>query len=436
MRLAIGTAVVFAGLCSAVAGQVQLRLARVPPDLVLPAREPAPLEVEVAGGPVEQVWLAASGEDPLRLLLRARNATSYAIDLADPRVAALAAAAERRELVVCAGSGGRLLATSEPLRYATVHGPQVGPLRCFAHAGGGAVEVFALPRRRDWFVPAQVERIELQRTAGRGQPSVIARAGDAAWSLVPTAHGWSLPLRDQHRSAWQQAGTLWLTVEDEGAMLAQFRLRAAPARLALDEGTHEVTVLQRRSAELPGSGGYIELLAGDVTHGQVLAELRGAKGEQFVAPRSMRPGDVVPFTLGGEQYALVLQQLRNLLIGDDQAVFRVALHARLQRSRIDALLARVEREQVVFEREGEEHDGPTAAAHLRRKLAASGSAAGLTLESFIERIGSRSSTTGRPYHVRRADGTRVEAGVWLRELAAEVEAAERTPAVDAAKRDR
>ncbi len=39
-----------------------------------------------------------------------------------------------------------------------------------------------------------------------------------------------------------------------------------------------------------------------------------------------------------------------------------------------------------------------------------------TAEEFIDKVGSRSSTSGKPYEVVMPDGKRMEAGLWLREI--------------------
>ena len=68
---------------------------------------------------------------------------------------------------------------------------------------------------------------------------------------------------------------------------------------------------------------------------------------------------------------------------------------------------------LVFIRNGAEYTGQEAKDHLEKKLVL---ADGLvrTAEDFINYIGSESSMTGIPYHVRFADGTQIKAALWLR----------------------
>jgi len=81
--------------------------------------------------------------------------------------------------------------------------------------------------------------------------------------------------------------------------------------------------------------------------------------------------------------------------------------------KVERLLRMIERSEVTFIRNGTEYGGSEAAKHLRRKLKAAG-VERVTLEKFIEEIGSRSSMTGKVYRVRLADGTVMDAGPWMR----------------------
>ncbi|MGE0404065.1 MAG: DUF5329 family protein [Kofleriaceae bacterium] len=90
---------------------------------------------------------------------------------------------------------------------------------------------------------------------------------------------------------------------------------------------------------------------------------------------------------------------------------RPASVQRDERARIEALLSAVERSNVVFLRNGREHSAQEAADHLRRKWRG----ADVTAEQFIDRYGTESSSSGRPYRVRIGDSER-DAGPWLHEL--------------------
>lgn len=75
-----------------------------------------------------------------------------------------------------------------------------------------------------------------------------------------------------------------------------------------------------------------------------------------------------------------------------------------------------------FVRNGTAHSGADAARFLRAKLRAQGQDIA-SAEAFIERIASRSGTTGLPYRVCSAGGECVEAGAHLRGLLAALAAA-------------
>jgi hypothetical protein len=80
--------------------------------------------------------------------------------------------------------------------------------------------------------------------------------------------------------------------------------------------------------------------------------------------------------------------------------------------RIEMLLEKIAGSGVTFVRNGKEHAGAKAAAHLRAKWQSSGGRI-RTAEEFIELIASRSSASGRPYGVRLPDGREFTAREWL-----------------------
>jgi hypothetical protein len=301
-----------------------------------------------------------------------------------------------------------------------------GP-RCVVQSRDAALAALVAAEQTAWFVPENVERIAVERI-GAGVTATL-RAGDASWPLHRTNGTAAMSLAEPQCRAWRRTGWLRVEVRDGDALEAQFALRAVPERLDLPGGAAELTIAQRRRGEVPGSGGFLEVQIGDITAGQVLLEMRTARGEPVIALRSVRGGENLHFSVGTEGYVLRVTKLINFLFSDDYAVLSVASRGRFEQDRIEALLARLERAAVSFEREGESGSGAEAAAHLRRKLRAA-AAGNLTVQDFIDRIGSRSSTTGKPYHVRAADGSRVEAREWL---TAELEAIEREEAAAASR---
>lgn len=197
-------------------------------------------------------------------------------------------------------------------------------------------------------------------------------------------------------------------------------LLAAPPVLP-PEGVR-VQLVQRDVAVLPG--GEWRLRLGDITRGQVYAAIEPVTGGAPSFESSVVAGGRYTFALDGAPVVLEVEQLVNYMIGNDFAVLRLrsgggasapvsaAPSAAVPAVTIDRLLEDLQRSGAVFIREGEAFDATRAASHLRDKWKRAPEIT--TPEDFIERIASRSSTTGRPYRVRLPDGTESEAGPWLR----------------------
>ncbi len=277
--------------------------------------------------------------------------------------------------------------------------------------------------RGEWFAPEQVQRIEVNTSrAARPRDVLEAWAGPQAWpfSLDPHKDVQVIEVDERVRKSWLEHGVLtvgFATQRDSGGELI---LRAGLRRLDLPADGVEVTLGQRRTIDIEGTDGYLYLHIDDITAGQVRLDIRGAEGKTLIRPRSVREGDRVALELGEGKYILVVKRLVNLLIGDDYGVFAIYERGPFERQRIEALLRHVEAATVVFIHEGVEYDGAEAAAHLRRKYAPAQDEI-QTLEQFIQEIGSRSSTTGRPYQVKVPSGAIMPADEWLRQQAAELE---------------
>ena len=100
----------------------------------------------------------------------------------------------------------------------------------------------------------------------------------------------------------------------------------------------------------------------------------------------------------------------------------VSTAARTPAAEIDALIDRVAQSKgVVFIRNGSEYTAADAAAHLQRKRKSAGNRI-RTPEQFIDKLGARSSMTGKPYRVRLANGQEMDSATWLTGLLREVRA--------------
>ena len=83
-------------------------------------------------------------------------------------------------------------------------------------------------------------------------------------------------------------------------------------------------------------------------------------------------------------------------------------------ARVERLLsALATRHDVRFVRNGKDYDNDSAVAFLRGKLRAMGGDL-KTAEEFVDKLATRSSTTGKPYLVRLSDGRESGAGEFLR----------------------
>ena len=91
-----------------------------------------------------------------------------------------------------------------------------------------------------------------------------------------------------------------------------------------------------------------------------------------------------------------------------------------EREKIDALLTRLEASSDTFTRNGSDYSGKDAAAHLRSKWKSAGDRV-KTARQFIDGLASTSSMSGKPYTVRKADGSTVNAKAWFDAELAEIE---------------
>jgi hypothetical protein len=84
-----------------------------------------------------------------------------------------------------------------------------------------------------------------------------------------------------------------------------------------------------------------------------------------------------------------------------------------EHSKIVYLLDAIGSSDLEFIRNGVEYTGKEAKAHLEEKMAFVNGRI-RTAEDFINYIASESSVTGISYYVQSADGSQIEAGIWLR----------------------
>jgi hypothetical protein len=212
--------------------------------------------------------------------------------------------------------------------------------------------------------------------------------------------GWAIHFREKRRAT---------------AVAPAFQLTNLPAKM---------TVKQRSTTVVPGSGDALVLTVDDITGGQVIASLATSSGDTVLPSRSLTPDDTVPFKIGSSSYSLTLKQLNNALIGEDFATFIVSTSSDgglTEKEKIERLIGAVaELKDAKFIRNGEEYSAAEAADHLSRKWRAAGGEI-KSAEEFIDAIASKSSATGEPYQIRMPDGQIVPANEYLRKLPVDFE---------------
>ncbi len=182
----------------------------------------------------------------------------------------------------------------------------------------------------------------------------------------------------------------------------------------------EFTVPQRSTTPLPGSNGKVLITIDDITRGQVMTTLLWQNGAPIVATRSLRQDDVVTFTASNHVYALKLKTLRNVLVGEDTATFRLwpatvdEATTLSESEKIEALILSLR--QLVgakFIRNGQEHTLDEVITHVRQKWEWKKSEIS-TAEDFIRIAGSKSSVSGEAYVIRLPDGTEMRTAEWFK----------------------
>jgi len=102
-----------------------------------------------------------------------------------------------------------------------------------------------------------------------------------------------------------------------------------------------------------------------------------------------------------------------LLLAAAGSVARAQSLPPAEREKIERLIARVaERKDTTFIRNGRTYDAATAAVFLRKKWQANETAV-QSVRDFIDKIGSFSSTSGKPYLIRLPDGREVQSSHFL-----------------------
>jgi len=107
-------------------------------------------------------------------------------------------------------------------------------------------------------------------------------------------------------------------------------VKSPPPSLDLPEKSVEMIVIQREDRAIPGSDGSVRIRLGDITEGQALLSVVTADEDCLLERTSVSQGDSVEFSVGKKKYTAHLQELRNILIGDDFARIIVRAGAGLE----------------------------------------------------------------------------------------------------------
>ncbi|QOL25347.1 DUF5329 family protein [Thalassotalea sp. LPB0316] len=94
------------------------------------------------------------------------------------------------------------------------------------------------------------------------------------------------------------------------------------------------------------------------------------------------------------------------------STFTFAGNSEIVEHEIAYLIHAVEQSGCTFHRNGEIHDAPSAADHLRLKLRR-GKKFADSAEHFIERLASKSSWTGKAYHLECQPGELMMVESWM-----------------------
>lgn len=449
----------------ATGADVTIQLSEIPGDLTFPLPEGknAILTATVRGGEARSAWIAQRIDSRARYLLTAAGGGQYQVNLADRALSAILSAVEGdRQFHVFVETQTGAVVSSIAVRY-TVSRPASQPPRIFVHAGGKRKEIIRrLPEEflEDlamrahlsgtdlWifptilpgalapgasgeaycFSPSEVESVEIEHHEDAHRPTAEIRAGERSWAFeAEPGRTLSLKLTGEIREAWKTRGEVEVSTSDDGSEETSIILRAVPTRLDLPEGRSEVTVVQRSSKEVPGSGGFLRIHVSDITAGQTLLSVVATDGRTIIEEQSLRAGEEARFQLGAAQYRLRVEELKNLLIGDDFAVISVAIAGAEEidvageHEKIRALIDVLTRSGCTLVRGEKEFVGPDAADYLRRKYEVVEDEIS-TLDDFILKVASRSWITGQSYRIRTPDGASVPSWQWLREQARKAEA--------------
>lgn len=190
--------------------------------------------------------------------------------------------------------------------------------------------------------------------------------------------------------------------------------------LTIPNDGFEFSLEQRHSIQLPShlANTYCEI--DDITGGQTILTIKSS--ESIIISRSISEGDIINFSISNKTYNLECIELKNYLIGDDFAIFKISedsakTEIKLNNSNenIELFIQKISNSNVIFIRNGVEHNSQEAAEHLKNKWKNDGSNS-MKLDDFISKYATKSSLSGEFYKVKLASGEEIMAVDWYKTL--------------------
>lgn len=211
--------------------------------------------------------------------------------------------------------------------------------------------------------------------------------------------------------------------------------RVASAERDSSAGGPTVRVVEGRSEALPGIPSGYRLGMGEIEHGRARLALGPVAGEVLELSASAAAGDEFRLCLDGGLYRLVVESLGVPIVEVQDARFVLqridrcgATDATLlpppatESEKIDRLMACAARwPDATFVRNGKSYGAGEAAAHRRRKMNGAGDRV-QTAREFIDRIATRSTTSGDACTIQFTDGRRTSSAEFLRDALRKIEA--------------
>lgn len=133
----------------------------------------------------------------------------------------------------------------------------------------------------------------------------------------------------------------------------------------------DISLVQRHSKQIEGYQSNLNIAIDDITAGQTVLSLSDS---EIFLQQSIQEGDTLKFSFDGVAYIIGCKKLINHLLGEDNAIFSIVKDSLSKTSpmmseseKIEKLLYLIAHADLIFIRNGSEHSGSEAAAHLRKK---------------------------------------------------------------------